>query len=75
MWEYLKFLVSILKKSGICYGSKFQNCRSRVGMTEVNLQLNWIAWVSFCYDSCTLYRNVNKAVSYSFHMSANRRGM
>lgn len=33
------------------------------------------AWVSFCYDSCTLYRNVNKAVSYPFYGSANRRGM
>lgn len=42
MWEYLKFLVPILEKSGICNGSMFHNRRSRVCMTEVNLQLNWM---------------------------------
>lgn len=42
MWEYLNFSVSIMEKPGICYGSVFQNCRSKGCVTELNLQLNWM---------------------------------
>lgn len=62
--EYL-YLVSVLEKFGICYGSTFRNCRSRVCVMEVNLQLNRMSGHLFVM-SCTLQKNVNKTHSYSF---------